>query len=76
MVAVRICFLRSRGRIYMGVDGRMGITMTDKIQISMRLDRNLVEKADQMRDGIDRSLIITKLLEGWTQGKFKIELFK
>jgi hypothetical protein len=50
--------------------------MTDKIQISMRLERSLVEKADQMRDGIDRSLIITKLLEGWIQGKFKIELFK
>ena len=50
--------------------------MTDKAQISMRIDPGLIEKVDKMRDGIDRSLIVTKLLEGWTQGKFKLELFK
>ena len=47
--------------------------MADKIQISMRIDPELIAKVDQMRDGIDRSLVISKLLEGWVQGKFKVE---
>jgi hypothetical protein len=51
--------------------------MTDnKMQISLRVDKRIIEKVDQMRDGVDRSLIMTKLLEGWTQGRFKIELLK
>ncbi len=47
-----------------------------KLQISMRIDQDLIEKVDQMRDGIDRSLIVKKLLEGWVQGKFKVELLE
>lgn len=47
--------------------------MADKAQINMRLDKNLVKKVDDMRDGIDRSLIMSKLLEGWIEGKYKIE---
>ena len=48
--------------------------MADKIQISMRIDKELIEKVDQWRDGVDRGLVITRLLEGLLEGRFKIEL--
>jgi metal-responsive CopG/Arc/MetJ family transcriptional regulator len=50
--------------------------MTEKTQISMRIDPDLIEKVDKMRDGVDRSLVMTRLLESWVQGKVKIELFR
>ena len=49
--------------------------MTDKLQISMRLDKKLINAVDKKRDGIDRSLIITKLLQGWVAGEFGFPLW-
>jgi len=49
--------------------------MTEKTQISMRIDAALIGRVDEKRDGVDRGLIITRLLEGWVEGKFKITLF-
>jgi metal-responsive CopG/Arc/MetJ family transcriptional regulator len=50
--------------------------MTEKMQISLRLDAKLVQKVDQKRNGIDRSLVVTKLLEGWVTGEFGFPLWK
>ena len=48
--------------------------MTVKVQISMRIDKGLIETVDRIRNGVDRSLIMTKLLQGWVDGKLTIEL--
>lgn len=50
--------------------------MADKLQISMRLDKKLIDAVDKKRNGIDRSLVITKLLEGWVAGEFGFPLWK
>ncbi len=50
--------------------------MTEKVQISMRLDKKLVEAVDKKRNGIDRSLVISKLFQGWVAGEFGFPLWE
>jgi hypothetical protein len=50
--------------------------MAEKLQISMRLDKKLIDAVDKKRNGIERSLVITKLLQGWVAGEFGFPLWE
>ncbi len=45
-----------------------------KEQIHIWLDSELIEKLDKKRDGLTRTLIIQKLVEGYVNDELKIKL--
>jgi len=43
-------------------------------QIHIWLDSELIEKLDKKRDGLDRTLVVRKLVEGWVNDNYKLDL--
>lgn len=47
--------------------------MSDREQIHVWLDSELLEKFDKKRNGLDRTFVIRKLIDGWTKDRFEID---
>jgi hypothetical protein len=43
-------------------------------QIHIWLDSELIEKLDKKRDGLTRTIVIQKLIEGWVKGDSELNL--